>query len=148
MLSHADVTQTGWPQKIAAFAPRPISRSLFLLFPILPLWLSREPDCHIYPIYGALTLLSGHTELRQVKEVFALMPAKRRLTVRLSDPCPVLMALYRLQVEKCISCSNPQSCSAALFTLYLSLWIFHPSLFNYIHLPFPVTVKITTFRNL
>lgn len=31
LLSHADATQTGWPQRIAAFPLRPISLSLSLL---------------------------------------------------------------------------------------------------------------------
>lgn len=83
--SHADATQTEWPQKIAAFPPRPISLSFSQVRHLGSGETFQEPDCHIYPFFhGTQALLSviyGGPELQQVKEVFASMPVKRRLMV-------------------------------------------------------------------
>lgn len=94
LLSHADATQTGWPQRIAAFPLRPISLSLSLLpnSAILAQDNLFRSQTVMFILFfflnGTQTLLSviyGDTELQQVKDGFASVPGKRRLTVCLSS---------------------------------------------------------------
>lgn len=84
LLSHTDATQTGWPQKNTSILA---SAHLALNFSASRFHLAglggtfQEPDRHIYASRTLLSVIYGDTELRQVKEVFASTPAKRRLMV-------------------------------------------------------------------